>query len=144
MKQPVEDLLAFNRLLAALEREEICCGTVSPAQCFVLQTLTEGAWDVSGLAGQARVTKGAMTRLVDGLAKRGWVRRTRDAGDARRVLISLTAAGKEEARRLRCLTQQELGAILDAIPAGERPQVLRSIRLLAEAARQVQRRADCC
>lgn len=137
MRNTLNDVVAFNRLLSSLEREEICCGTVTPAQCIVLQALTQGTWDMGSLAGHARVTKGAMTKLVDGLQKRGWVYRTKDEADARRVLVALTTDGREEARRLQCLTQQELGAILDAIPENERPRVMRSIRLLAEAAKQV-------
>ena len=144
MQNTLDDVVAFNRLLSSLEREEICCGTVTPAQCTVLQTLTQGSWDMGGLASHARVTKGAMTKLIDGLERRGWVCRTRDEADARRVLVSLTADGSKEARRLQCLTHQELGAILDAIPARERPQVMRSIRLLAEAARRILAREDRC
>ena len=67
----VDDVIAFCRMFSSFEREEICCGTVSPAQCVLLQTLLDGEWDVSGLAAYTRVTKGAMTRLVDGLEARG-------------------------------------------------------------------------
>jgi len=141
---PVEDILAFCRMFSSLEREEICCGTVSPAQCVLLQTLCEGEWDMSSLAVHARVTKGAMTRLVDGLEKRGWVRREKDEKDARRTLISLTSDGRKEARRLHCLTEQGIATILGAIPASERPDVMRSLRLLAEAAERTQSRFNCC
>ena len=75
MNTIVDDVIAFFRMFSSFEREEICCGTVSPAQCVLLQTLLEDEWDVSGLATHTRVTKGAMTRLVDGLEGRGWVRR---------------------------------------------------------------------
>ena len=94
MSSLVEDIIAFCRMFSSFEREEICCGTVSPAQCVLLQTLTEGEWDVSTLASHARVTKGAMTRLVDGLEKRGWVTREKAEDDGRRVLVSLTPDGK--------------------------------------------------
>jgi DNA-binding MarR family transcriptional regulator len=142
MSEIVDDVLAFYRMFASFEREEICCGTVTQAQCVLLQTLTQGEWDVSSLAGRTRVTKGAMTRLVDGLESKGWVRRRRAKDDARRVLIELTGQGKKEARRLARLTEQSIGQLLDGIPDGERAHVARAIHLLRVAAERT--RLDCC
>lgn len=144
MSSVVEDVIAFCRMFTSFEREEICCGTVSPAQCVLLQTLMDGEWDVSGLAAQARVTKGAMTRLVDGLEGRGWVARERAEDDGRRVLVSLTGEGKREAKRLYRLTEKSIATILERIPRAERDQTVRSIRLLREAAEQTRTQLDCC
>jgi DNA-binding MarR family transcriptional regulator len=125
MSSVVEDVIAFCRMFSSFEREEICCGTVSPAQCVLLQTLRGGEWDVSTLASHARVTKGAMTRLVDGLEKRDWVTRTKGEHDARRVLVSLTPAGKKEAKRLHRLTSQK-EASPQSSTASPNPTALRS------------------
>jgi len=144
MSSVVEDVIAFCRMFASFEREEICCGTVSPAQCVLLQTLMDGEWDVSGLAAEARVTKGAMTRLVDGLEGRGWVARERAEDDGRRVLVSLTGEGKKEAKRLYRLTEKSIATILERIPPAERAQAVRSIHLLREAAEQTRTQLDCC
>jgi len=144
MSSLVEDIIAFCRMFSSFEREEICCGTVSPAQCVVLQTLTEGEWDVSALASHARVTKGAMTRLVDGLEKRGWVTREKAEDDGRRVLVSLTPDGKKEAKRLHRLTEQSIATILNRIPKSDRTQVIRSLNLLRAAAEQTRTHLDCC
>jgi len=144
MSSVVEDVIAFYRMFASFEREEICCGTVSPAQCVLLQTLTEGEWDVSSLAFQARVTKSAMTRLIDGLETRDWVEREKAEDDGRRVLVKLTSDGKKEAKRLRDLTEQSINTILETIPRAERPQVIRSIHLLRDAAERTRTRLDCC
>ncbi len=144
MSAVVEDVIAFCRMFSSFEREEVCCGTVSPAQCVLLQTLMTGEWDVSGLAGQARVTKGAMTRLVDGLEGRGWVARERAEDDGRRVLVSLTGAGKKKAKRLYRLTEKSIATLLERIPPAERAQAVRSIHLLREAAEQTRAQLDCC
>ena len=144
MSSIVEDVIAFCRMFSSFEREEICCGTVSPAQCVLLQTLTEGEWDVSALASHARVTKGAMTRLIDGLEKRDWVTRTKGEDDARRVLVSLTPAGKKEAKRLRRLTERSIATILNRIPESDRAEVIRSLNLLRTAAEQTRTQLDCC
>lgn len=140
----VEDIVAFFRMFSSLEREQICCGTVSTAQCVLLQTLLEGEWDVSSLAAKTRVTKSAMTRLVDGLEARGWVARDKGPNDGRRVVVSLTAEGKKEAQRLLHLTEKGVAAILEAIPAAQRNQVMQSIHLLRQAAEQTRDRLDCC
>ena len=144
MTSVVQDIIAFYRMFSSFEREEICCGSVSPAQCVLLQTLTEGEWDVSTLASESRVTKGAMTRLVDGLEKRSWVRREKARDDARRVLVSLTPDGQKEAKRLHRLTEKSIATILNRIPKSDRPQVIRSLNLLRNAAEQTRTHLDCC
>ena len=144
MSSVVDDVIAFCRMFSSFEREEICCGTVSTAQCVLLQTLIEGEWDVSALASHTRVTKGAMTRLIDGLEDRDWVARERAEDDARRVLISLTAAGKKEAQRLHNLTEKSITTILNRIPKADRPQVIKSLNLLRTATEQTRTHLDCC
>ena len=144
MSSIVDDVIAFCRMFSSFEREEICCGTVSPAQCVLLQTLLDDQWDVSGLAAHTRVTKGAMTRLVDGLEGRGWVRRTKAEDDARRVLVSLTAAGRKEAQRLNGLTEQSIATLFERIPAEERDNVAKSLHLLRKAAEETRDQLDCC
>jgi len=144
MSSVAEDVIAFCRMFSSFEREEICCGTVSAAQCVLLQTLTAGEWDVSSLAAQSRVTKGAMTRLVDGLEKRGWVVRERGEDDGRRVLVSLTGDGKKEAKRLNRLTERSITTLFERIPEDQRDHVVRSIHLLRKAAEETRAQIDCC
>jgi DNA-binding MarR family transcriptional regulator len=144
MSEVVDDIIAFCRMFSSFEREQICCGKVSAAQCILLQTLLEGEWDVSSLAAHTRVTKGAMTRLIDGLEKRGWVIRDKGPDDGRRVVVSLTSDGKKEARQLSRLTEQSIATILGGVPVAERSQVVRGIRLLRRAAEQARARLDCC
>lgn len=144
MSSLVDDVIAFCRIFSSFEREEVCCGSVSPAQCVLLQTLRRGQWDISSLAAEARVTKGAMTRLVDGLEARGWVARGKTEDDGRRVLISLTEEGAEEAERLAQLTERSIASVFERIPRDEHEQVARSIRLLRRAADETRARLDCC
>lgn len=144
MSSVVEDVIAFCRMFSSFEREEICCGTVSPAQCVLLQTLLDGEWDVSSLAAHTRVTKGAMTRLLDGLEARGWVTRAKAEEDARRVVIALTASGRKEAKRLGMLTERSIATVFERIPSEERDKVVHSIRLLRLAAEETRQHLDCC
>lgn len=144
MNEVVADVVAFCRLFGAFEREQVCCGTVTVAQCVVLQTLLEGTWDASSLAEHTRVTKGAITRLLDGLQQKGYVERQRDPDDGRRSIIVLTKSGKAEAKRLQRMTEGSVGLILNRLNAADRKQAVRSIRLLREAVEAVRDEIDCC
>lgn len=144
MSAVFDDVVAFCRMFAMFEREQVCCGTVTPAQCVLLQTLRSGSWDVSRLAAHARVTKGAMTRLVDGLEGRGLVERMQSSEDARRFEIALTKRGVREADRLAALTEQSIQLILDRIPKTKHAQVVESLHLLRQAAEETRSALPCC
>ena len=144
MSGVVNDVVAFCRMFAMLEREQVCCGTVTVAQCVVLQTLLEGTWDVSTLASHARVTKGAMTRLLDGLESRGFIERRQDPDDGRRWLIELTAGGRKEARRLADTTENAVALIMSRMPKDMRQPAIAMISELRKAAEEVRDQVDCC
>lgn len=144
MSTLVDDVVAFCRMFAMLERDQVCCGTVTVAQCVVLQTLLEGTWDASTLASHARVTKGAMTRLLDGLESRGFVERHQDPDDGRRWLIELTATGKKEAKRLASMTENAVALILSRLPKDMRKPSIVMISELRKAAEEVRDQIDCC
>ena len=144
MNAVVDDVVAFCRMFAMLERDQVCCGTVTVAQCVVLQTLLEGTWDASTLAGQARVTKGAMTRLLDGLETRGLVARHQDPDDGRRWLIELTTTGRKEAKRLAGMTEKAVALIMSRMPKDMRKPAVAMIAELRKAAEAVRDQIDCC
>lgn len=144
MSTLVDDVVAFCRMFAMLERDQVCCGAVTVAQCVVLQTLLEGTWDASTLARQARVTKGAMTRLLDGLESRGFVERHQDPNDGRRWVIELTTTGAKEARRLAGMTENAVALIMSRLPKGKRKPAATMIADLRKAAEEVRDQIDCC
>ncbi|MDH3266224.1 MAG: MarR family transcriptional regulator [Gammaproteobacteria bacterium] len=144
MSTLVDDVVAFCRMFAMLERDQVCCGTVTVAQCVVLQTLLDGTWDASALASQARVTKGAMTRLLDGLESRGFVERHQDPDDGRRWLIELTTTGTKEASRLAGMTENAVALIMSRLPKDKRKPAATMIADLRKAAEEVRDQIDCC
>ncbi len=145
MKSPASDLVAICRMFGVFEREAVCCGTVTMQQCVVLQDLLTAPSDVSGLADGAGVSLSAMTRLVDGLERRGWVVRERDVEDRRRVFVSLSKAGAAEARRLAGLTEIAVEAVLSRVPAKKRSSCVEAIRLLRQAVVDAREDiASCC
>ncbi len=144
MNTLVDDVVAFCRMFAMVERDQVCCGTVTVAQCVVLQTLLEGTWDASTLASHARVTKGATTRLLDGLESRGFVERHQDPDDGRRWLIELTATGTKEAKRLAGMTENAVALIMSRMPKNMRKSAVTMIADLRKAAEEVRDQIDCC
>jgi DNA-binding MarR family transcriptional regulator len=144
VKDVVGELVAICRVFGVFERAAVCCGTVTVPQCVALQALLGGNHDVGRLAAHMGVSASAMTRLVDGLERRGWVRRVRGDDDRRRVDLELTAEGRREAARLRELTEKGVAAVLAHLPRGRHVQVLESLRLLRAALEQAREAVTCC
>lgn len=69
---------------------------LSLPQYRALAYLSTGGVAPSALAGQLAVSKPTITALIDGLVSRGYVARTPDEHDRRRVEHRLTAAGSSE------------------------------------------------
>ena len=138
------ELIAICRLFAGFERDTVCGGGVTIPQCVVLQLLLDDPLDVSSLAAEVGGSISAMTRLVDGLERRGWVERTRDPDDRRRVVIQLTPSGHEEATRLSALTHGAVAAVLQHIPEKKHAQCLASLELIREGMEAARDALDCC
>jgi DNA-binding MarR family transcriptional regulator len=69
---------------------------MSDAQLAVLATLRmHGVRTITALAEGERVTAPSMTSMINGLEEQGYVRRTTDETDRRRVLVEITDAGTE-------------------------------------------------
>lgn len=138
-------LVGLARRFGVFERDAICCGTVTVPQCMALQYLLEEPRDVSSIGEQLGVTVSASTRLVDGLVRRGWVERTRDPSDRRRVLVGLSEPGRAEAERLEGLTEQMIDRVLEHVPEGERGSITHSLVLLRDALdRSLESATGCC
>ncbi len=133
MSDLTAELVRICRHFGVFERESVCCGSVTVPQCLVLQELLEAPRDMSALAAQAGASLSAMTRLVDGLARNGWVERTRPDDDRRRVVVGLTDEGRARASELREQTATIISGVLDQIPKGKHKQVLESLRLVRQA-----------
>lgn len=131
--QTASELVGIARLFAVFERDAVCGGDVTVAQCFALQELLGGPLDNSTLASRASCSVSAMTRLVDGLERKGWVRRTRSKADRRHVAVALTGAGRARAESLVAHTNAAVAAILAQIPAARHAAILEALRELREA-----------
>lgn len=84
-----------HRLGSAALRSGLAAEGLNPTQWLALQLISTGhgetATDLSRMLGH---DKGATTRVIEGLAKHGWITRKRTACDRRRVDLALTSEGE--------------------------------------------------
>ena len=126
--------LAYQRF-NALQRGEKRCFGVTMSQCVALETLhREGPMPVRELSQRLGLDTSTVTRLVDVLVRDGMAQRARDeAGDRRRVFVSLSETGRELADRLECCADDYCERILERIPAERREDVFQALQLLVQA-----------
>ena len=86
------------------------------------------------LAEHMGVTPSTMSIAIDRLEEGGWVQRTKDEDDRRRVLLTLTEKGERMKQAASVLEPQRVAAMLKRLPKKERQEALRGLELLAKAA----------
>ena len=99
-----DELRMLLQRVARRIRNNRADGTMSDAKLGVLFRLEKERSSPSSLAERERVTPPSMNRTLNALEDAGFVRRTPDPDDARKVVVDITAGGHEliaETRRLR-------------------------------------------
>src|SRR6266576_4284633 len=100
---------AAIHLLRRLRVEDKALGLSGPRASALSVIVFRGPLTMSALAEAEQVRRPTITRLIDGLERRGLVRRVSDPADGRVQLVEATAAGKRllqkgRARRVERLT----------------------------------------
>ncbi len=88
------------------------------------------------LAAHAGLTRSAMTGILDGLKRRGWIARARHSGDRRTVQVRLTAAGLRETDRLITDFLLTATALAASVPTATQTALVADCRVLAAHARR--------
>src|SRR5882762_4839379 len=101
---------AAIHLLRRLRVEDKALGLTGPRASALSVIVFRGPLTMSALAEAEQVRRPTISRLIDGLERRGLVRRVSDPADGRVQLVEATAAGKRllqkgRARRVARLTQ---------------------------------------
>jgi DNA-binding MarR family transcriptional regulator len=84
----------------------------------------------SELAEHLGLTRSSTTTLVDNLVRMGWVERTGDEQDRRRVRLRLTAAGEAILESAQAQTQAHFRALLAGLSPTERECVSQAMYIL--------------
>jgi len=119
--------------LAKVAGTALAEGDLTLAQYRVLVFLDAGARPATQVAQLLDVTPPTVTSLVDALESRGLVARSADPGDRRRVVCSLTPAGRRALQRGDGLVGERLGRLLDRLTPGEAEQVVSGLEALNRA-----------
>jgi len=126
---------AFQSLIrrfGLLDAERTPCGhplAVSHAHALMELLHNPGIRQLD-LAGTLGLSKSAVSRMVDQLQQRGWIERQADDADGRAWCLSLSARGRQLARRIDDASIARFSAILDRVPAAMRGQVVSTLDLL--------------
>lgn len=92
----VSEIRAYQRAVDEMDQAAIEALGINRSDGRCLDVLQEREPMTAGaLAEELGLTTGAVTTLLDRLEKAGYVRRVRDAGDRRRVLVELTPRARE-------------------------------------------------
>ena len=126
---------ALVRAFGLLAQDRTPCGesmSVSVAHALLAldraPALAQGA-----LIDHLRLEKSTVSRLVDSLVRRGWVRRTTDHRDGRAIRLVLTNDGQSVADRLATARAGRFATIFERIPQAAQPQVLQALAILVDA-----------
>jgi DNA-binding MarR family transcriptional regulator len=84
------------------------------------------------LAEASTMTRGAVSKIVDKLQSKGWIKTRANPEDNRGQLLSLTAAGRRTVPELAEIADQKDAQFFACLDAGERSALRRLLRKLAE------------
>ncbi len=105
---------------------------LTAAQLFVMQKLAENrAASLNELAARTLTHQSSVSVVVQKLVERQLVARRAAREDARRVLLSLTPAGRALVRKAPLAAQERLIAAVNALPAAQRRELARLLSRVA-------------
>jgi len=102
-------------------------------QFRILANINRGLRTVSEIAEHHGVSQPAMTKMVNGLEKRGLIRRRTSDVDVRRTILSLTPKGKNLYQKTRQKAQRRLAKRLTVLTPSERKMMAEALRGLQAA-----------
>ncbi|MGH7476682.1 MAG: MarR family winged helix-turn-helix transcriptional regulator [Longimicrobiales bacterium] len=124
---------AAIQLLRRVRAEDRASG-LTPARLSALSVLVFGGpCQVGELAAAEQVSAPTMSALVSALEADGLIRRRRDRGDRRAVILEATAAGRRLMRRGRARRVRALRQLLEPFDRSERALLERAVTLLQSA-----------
>jgi DNA-binding MarR family transcriptional regulator len=123
----------YRRIWGALNRPDD--PDLSQHERQVLHHVTPaGGVALTWLAGHLGLPKSTASVLVKSLAARGYVERTRDPEDERRLAITLTDKGRRTVEQDTVLRPEALAEAMGRLDAGTRRALLDGLEQLAQAA----------
>ncbi|MBE3573239.1 MAG: MarR family transcriptional regulator [Moorella humiferrea] len=142
LRQLIDELA---RTLQLVEKSEVGCCGVTLSQCHLLLEVSrrkEGETSLSELAAALELDLSTVSRVADGLVRRGLLKREADPKDRRRLALFLTTAGRELVETINRGMNEYVKEIFRQIPTEKRRTVLEGLDLLVEATKKI--KGGCC
>ncbi|WP_020575163.1 MarR family winged helix-turn-helix transcriptional regulator [Actinopolymorpha alba] len=129
-------IATFVRAFGLHQPDRTPCGESVPVSeaHAVAELDRDGPMTQTELAGRLRLEKSSVSRLVNQLISRGWVRRGKRAGDGRLIWLELTETGSRAAGELATARAGRFAKLLRNIPTDRRAEVIDALTLLVDAA----------
>jgi DNA-binding MarR family transcriptional regulator len=117
------------------DRKRICYYDVSVTQCHALGVIVgDGPMTLNSLAAELYLDKSTTSRVTDSLEKKGYVRRSADANDARALRLEVTKTGRDLHERITQDLVGEMKTLLESLDPDVRRATGELIARLAETA----------
>ena len=148
MSDPVQQVLAlYPRIYFACHTRHVADPRrnrlLSSHQASVLDHLDETEpTGLLTLAAHMGVTASTMSLTVDRLARGGYVVRSRDPKDGRRVNLRLTQAGVRIKSERSVLDPERVRFVLDQLTPEERKRAIQGLALLAQASTEAMQKSQ--
>lgn len=136
-KALVDAFIAASRALVAIAARSLSDlgDDITLAQYRALVVLaTGGPQRAAELAANLEVTPSTASRMIERLARKRLIRRTRLQDDRRAVRIHLTAAGRGVVAQVTGRRRAEIVTVLDQLPSRGRKALTAALRAFATAA----------
>lgn len=130
-KQILEIVPRTMRVLRS-EIRALAKSELTVPQFRILIHLSESARNNNQLAESQGVSVAAMSRMVDGLVKRGLIKRAASLKDRRQIFLELSAEGRKVHERLQAEVQKSLASRVSKLDNKPKQALIQGLNVLGE------------
>lgn len=123
----------FRKLLQ-IDRKETACHGVTLSQHYVIDALErKNELTMNELSAEVGLAMSTLTRIVDGLVRKGYISRYPSEHDRRKVCVTLTNEGTSLSKNLRDCSEAFWAKILESVPAEKKREMIDSFKIINDA-----------
>lgn len=124
------------------DRNKMACCGLSVSQCYIIETLERyGALNMNQLAEKMHLSVSTITRVIEPLVQKGFIKREEDSDDRRVRYVSITKEGQAVFQKSWKNVFESEKTILSNIPFEQRENL---IQLLNQLNKSVSHWQACC
>lgn len=131
-------LKSLLRNLGALDgKKAFCCDCTYTQGHIITEVAVCGSISLNELAGRLNIDKSFMSKSVDDLVRKGFLKREQDPSDRRYVIIRLTEQGEQLYAKIQLQSRNKFAELLAGIQEGDRQLVIKGLEILNHALQNV-------